>query len=131
MTKDDLIRMADLAGYDVDEDEVYAPASGRYGLDPRLEHFAKLVAGYALRYECSDMSKKTQNVDTSEKCVHESDKSIHEEIERLKAEIKRANKLADYRLKLLMQMPEPWDTSDMAHRAGGLNVEESIKDSNT
>ena len=78
-----------------------------------------------------DMSTKSQNVNTSENCVHESDKSIHEEIERLKAEIKRANKLADYRLKLLMQMPEPWDTSDMAHRAGGLNVEESIKDSNT
>lgn len=77
MTKDDLIRMADLAGYDVDEDEVHAPASGRYGLDPRLEHFAQLVAGYALRYECPDMSKKTQNVDTSEKCVHESDKAIH------------------------------------------------------
>ena len=44
MTKDDLIRMADLAGFDVDEDEVYAPASGRYGLDPRLIDFAKLVA---------------------------------------------------------------------------------------
>lgn len=45
MTKDDLIRMADLAGYDVDDDDdVYAPASGRYGLDPRLEHFAQLVA---------------------------------------------------------------------------------------
>ena len=68
MTKDDLIRMADFVGYDVDEDEVYAPASGRYGLDPRLEHFAKLVAGYALRYECPKQS---------------TDKFVHE-IERLK-----------------------------------------------
>jgi hypothetical protein len=45
MTKDDLIRMADLVGYDVDDDDdVYAPAQGRYGLDPRLEHFAQLVS---------------------------------------------------------------------------------------
>jgi hypothetical protein len=44
MTKDDLIRMADLAGYDVDEDDVHAPASGRFGIDPRLVHFAQLVA---------------------------------------------------------------------------------------
>jgi len=45
VTKDDLIRMADLAGYDVDDDDdVYAPAQGRYGLDPRLEHFAQLVS---------------------------------------------------------------------------------------
>jgi hypothetical protein len=81
MTKDDLIRMADLVGYDVDDDDdVHAPASGRYGLDPRLEHFAQLVSGYTLRYECP---KQLKNVDTSEKCVHETDKSIHE-IERLK-----------------------------------------------
>ena len=47
MTKDDLIRMADLAGYDVDDDDdVYAPAQGRYGLDPRLEKFAQLVAQF-------------------------------------------------------------------------------------
>jgi hypothetical protein len=45
MTKDDLIRMADLVGYDVDDDDdVHAPAAGRYGLDPRLEHFAQLVS---------------------------------------------------------------------------------------
>jgi hypothetical protein len=45
MTKDDLIQMADLVGYDVDDDDdVYAPAEGRYGLDPRLEHFAQLVS---------------------------------------------------------------------------------------
>jgi len=45
MTKDDLIRMADMVGYDVDDDDdVYAPAEGRYGLDPRLEHFAQLVS---------------------------------------------------------------------------------------
>jgi hypothetical protein len=48
MTRDDLIRLADLAGYDVDEDEVYAPAAGRYGLDPKLVHFAQLVAAAAL-----------------------------------------------------------------------------------
>lgn len=78
MTKNDLIQMADLAGFDVDEDEVYAPASGRYGLDPRLENFAKLVAGYALRYECSDVSTKLQNSDTSEERVHENDISIHQ-----------------------------------------------------
>ena len=95
MTKDDLIQMADLAGYDVDEDEVYAPASGRYGLDPRLEHFAELVAKYVLRYECRDVSTKSQNVDTSAEHVHEIDKSIHEQ----------------------------WDTSDMAHRPGGLSME--------
>lgn len=44
MTRDDLIRMADLAGFDVDEDDVHAPAAGRYGLDPKLVHFAQLVA---------------------------------------------------------------------------------------
>jgi hypothetical protein len=99
MTKNDLIQMADLVGYDVDEDEVYAPASGRYGLDPRLEHFAELVAKYVLRYECRDVSTKSQNSDMSEERVHESDKSIH----------------------------EPWDTSDMSHRSGGLTVEHEIE----
>jgi hypothetical protein len=34
------------------------------------------------------------------------DKSIHEEMERLKTEIKRLKELAEYRLKLLMKMPE-------------------------
>jgi hypothetical protein len=48
MTRDDLIRLADLAGYDVDEDDVHAPAAGRYGLDPKLIHFAQLVAAAAL-----------------------------------------------------------------------------------
>lgn len=49
MIRDDLIRFADLAGFDVDDDDdVYAPAAGRYGLDPRLFHFAKLVANRAL-----------------------------------------------------------------------------------
>lgn len=78
------------------------------------------------QYATDDMSTKPQNVYTSEERVHEIDKSIHEEIERLKAEIKRANELAEYRLKLLMQMPEnkPWDTSDMAHCSGGLSVEQ-------
>jgi hypothetical protein len=47
MIKDDLIRMADLAGFDVDDDDdVHAPAQGRYGLDPRLEHFARLVTAF-------------------------------------------------------------------------------------
>ena len=38
------------------------------------------------------------------------DAPINEEIERLKAEVKRLQELAEYRLKLLMQMPEnkPW-----------------------
>lgn len=55
MTKDDLIRMADLAGYDVDDDDdVYAPAQGRYGLDPRLQKFAKLVAA-AEREVCAKL----------------------------------------------------------------------------
>ena len=51
MTRDDLIRLADLAdlaGYDVDEDDVHAPAAGRFGLDPKLIHFAQLVAAAAL-----------------------------------------------------------------------------------
>lgn len=75
-----------------------------------------------------DMSTKPQNIDTSEKRVQAIDKSIHDEIERLKAEIKRANELAEYRLKLLMQMPEnkpePWDTTDMAHRPNGLTIDD-------
>lgn len=55
MTKDDLIRMADLAGYDVDDDDdVYAPASGRYGLDLRLKKFAELVAA-AEREACAKL----------------------------------------------------------------------------
>jgi hypothetical protein len=79
MTKDDLIRMADLVGYDVDDDDdVYAPASGRYGLDPRLEHFAQLVAEHTLQYKCRNVSTKLQNSDTSAERVHEIDKSIHE-----------------------------------------------------
>jgi hypothetical protein len=44
MTRDDLIRLADLAGYDVDDDDdVHAPAAGRFGLDPKLIHFAQLL----------------------------------------------------------------------------------------
>jgi hypothetical protein len=79
MTKDDLIRMADLVGYDVDDDDdVYAPASGRYGLDPRLEHFAQLVAEHTLQYKCRNVSTKSQNVYTSAERVHEIDKSIHQ-----------------------------------------------------
>jgi hypothetical protein len=47
----------------------------------------------------SDMYTKQQNLDISEKRVHETDISIH----------------------------EPWDTSDMAHRSGGLTVEQEIQ----
>jgi hypothetical protein len=48
MTRDDLIRYATTVGYDVDDDDnVYAPAAGRFGLDPRLYQFAQLVANSA------------------------------------------------------------------------------------
>lgn len=42
------------------------------------------------------------------------DKSIHEEMERLKTEIKRLKELAEYRLKLLMKMPEQADLKPVA-----------------
>lgn len=101
MTKNDLIQMAYLAGYDVDEDEVYAPASGRNGLDPRLEHFAKLVAGYALRYECRDVSTKLQNSDTSAEPVHASD-------------IRKAGQMAlDALVEWKKQAPQYWDGFDV------------------
>jgi hypothetical protein len=44
------------------------------------------------------------------------DKSIHEEIERLKTEIKRLKELAEYRLKLLMKMPEQADQEPVAYK---------------
>ena len=47
----------------------------------------------------SDMYTKQQNLDMSDQCVPQTDISIH----------------------------EPWDTSDMAHRSGGLNVEQAEK----
>jgi hypothetical protein len=53
-----------------------------------------------------DMSTKPEKIDTSAELVHEIDKSIHEEIERLKAEIKRLKGLAEYRLQLLINLPE-------------------------
>jgi hypothetical protein len=69
------------------------------------------------------MSTKPKSIDTS----------IHEEIERLKAEIKRLNELADYRLRLLMQMPEnkSWggldvddiDAIQVKVLSGGLGIE--------
>jgi hypothetical protein len=43
----------------------------------------------------SDMYTKQQNLDMSDQCVPQTDISIH----------------------------EPWDTSDMAHRSGGLTVD--------
>jgi hypothetical protein len=68
------------------------------------------IGTQAHSYTAPNMSTKPENIDTSEERVHETDKSVHEEIERLKAEIKRLQDLAEYRLKLLMQMPEnkPW-----------------------
>ena len=66
MTRDDLIQMADLAGYDVDEDDVHAPAAGRYGLDPKLIHFAELVAAYVLRYELAKIKKGEINATSSQ-----------------------------------------------------------------
>ncbi len=38
-----LIELAQQAGFEVDQDDVYAPAAGRFGLEPRLEVFATLV----------------------------------------------------------------------------------------
>jgi hypothetical protein len=121
MTKDDLIRMADLVGYDVDDDDdVYAPASGRYGLDPRLKHFAQLVAEHTLQYKCRNVSTKLQNSDTSAERVHEIDKSIHEH-----GFDRTASHMAGAYVDTAEQ--EFWDTSDMAHRAGGLTVEQEIE----
>jgi len=48
----------------------------------------------------SDMYTKQQNLDISEQCVPKTDISIH----------------------------EPWDTSDMAHRSGGLTVDDDIQE---
>jgi hypothetical protein len=118
MTKDDLIRMADLVGYDVDDDDdVHAPASGRYGLDPRLEHFAQLVAEHTLQYKCRNVSTKSQNVYTSAERVHEIDKSIHQH-----GFDRTASHMAGEYVDTAEQ--EFWDTSDLAHRAGGLTVEQ-------
>jgi hypothetical protein len=39
-----LIELAKQAGFEVDQDDVYAPAAGRFGLDPRIEVLAKLIA---------------------------------------------------------------------------------------
>ena len=48
MTRDDLIKYAEMVGYVIDDDDdVHAPAAGRYGLDPRLFQFAQLVANAA------------------------------------------------------------------------------------
>jgi hypothetical protein len=76
-----------------------------------------------LQEELDAMSTKPENIG----------KSIHEEIERLKAEIKRSNELAEYRLQLLMQMPEnkPWvgldvddiDAIQVKVLGGGLGIE--------
>ena len=81
----------------------------------QLERFAELVrqdereacaeiARFARMHSIADaimkrgrnMSTKPENIDTSAERVHETDKSVH----------------------------EPWDTSDMAHRSGGLSVED-------
>ena len=54
----------------------------------------------AVAIRAKDMYTKPQNVNTSAERVHESDNSIH----------------------------EPWDTSDMAHRTGGLSMEQEAND---
>jgi len=71
------------------------------------------------------MSTKPENIDTKSGCVHE--------IDILKAEVKRSNELAEYRLQLLMQMPEnkPWvgldvddiDAIQVKVLGGGLGIE--------
>jgi hypothetical protein len=55
-----------------------------------------------LQEELDAMYTKPENIDTKSGCVHE--------IDILKAEVKRWKELAEYRLQLLMQMPEnkPW-----------------------
>jgi hypothetical protein len=39
-----LIQLAQQVGFEVDQDDVYAPAAGRFGLDPRIEALVKLIA---------------------------------------------------------------------------------------
>lgn len=51
------------------------------------------------------------------------DKSINEEIERLKTEINRLKELAEYRLKLLMKMPEQADQEPVAWVCEGFGKE--------
>ena len=112
MKTEDVISIALASGMYQDDEMFFSPSTGEADVHiSDLEYFAKLVkertlskqkAGYYQEgYEAGqhDMFTKLQNVDTSEKRVHGTDISIH----------------------------EPWDTSDMAHRSGGLTVEQEIK----
>ena len=69
-----------------------AKAMRRQGEGPT--GYILFVEECAVAIRAKDMSTKPQNIDTSTEHVHEIDKSVH----------------------------EPWDTSDMAHRTGGLSM---------
>jgi len=82
MTRDDLIRYAEMVGYDVDDDDdVHAPAAGRYGLDPKLVHFAQLVANsasirqkaryYQEGYEAGQRDERERNKQETQRCYVE------------------------------------------------------------
>ena len=115
MTKDELIRMADLAGFDVDEDDVYAPAQGRYGLDPRLEHFAQLVTAFE-REACARICQREI------KKIKEREKNKREKLRQALAQDHSFDRTASHMAGEYVDTS--WDTSDMAHRASGLSVEQ-------
>jgi hypothetical protein len=96
MKTEDVISIALASGMYQDDEMFFSPSTGEADVHiSDLEYFAKLVkertlskqkAGYyqeGYKARQHDMFTKLQNVDTSEKHVHESDKSIHE-IKRLK-----------------------------------------------
>jgi hypothetical protein len=96
MKTQDVIDLALASGLYQDGEMFFSPSTGEADVHiSDLEYFAKLVKDRTLSkqkaryyqegYEANqhDMSTKLQNVDTSEKCVHETDIFIHE-IERLK-----------------------------------------------
>jgi hypothetical protein len=69
-------------------------------IDQIRDMFDQFLRGSGFHFEDEeDVYTNKENSDTSEKCVHETDNSIHEQ----------------------------WDTSDMAHRPGGLSVEQAEK----
>jgi hypothetical protein len=119
-----------------DEDFVYP--------ETRQNHIKAGSHGYFWSiplYTTPNMSTKQENVYTSAERVQEIDKSIHEEIERLKAEIKRAKELAEYRLQLLMKLPEQkeWvgltdelkEGADAMFYCGAKWAEAKLKEKNT
>jgi hypothetical protein len=77
------------------------------------------TGGYP-QYATDDMSTKPENIDTSEERVHEIDILRQSEREgwryakECEAEIKRLKELAEYRLQLLMKMPEQADQEPVA-----------------